>query len=667
MENLLNRGLNFAILPLKLDLTQVLVDFARFERSLRWKEFCFGKEIEEERKQPIFKVKKNNLPKNHSMQNGLKTFIGAVKSEILDPNNRNKVDNNITDDEVEALKELIKLQKDRKIVIKPCDKGAGIIILDFDEYEKACKSHLESSTIGPNGSSVKFYAKVEKSALYETKEKIKRLLQEGVDNNLLTSEEFKAMNPDNTNPSKFYLTFKVHKKHEIGKAPPERPIVSGSGSPTENIGLFVEHHIKHLGTQHKSYLQDTPDFLRKIEQINNEKEDLPKETILASIDVTGLYTNIPQDEGLECTEEALDERKNPEIPTGFFIRMLEIVLKNNIFEYDSDLFIQLFGAAMGSRPIPGYANIFMDRKIDRNIEIIAEKLTKSSESTLKLFKRFLDDLFFVFIGSSVTLHRLLDEMNNIHPSIKFTMTHTTPLSEMNNPCCACPIKTSIPYLDTSCSIKNGKIILDLYRKETDRNQYLLTSSCHPSFCTRNIPYSLATRINRICSEEKTREMRFKELKSMLLSRGYGMDLIDAGIEKARAIPRTKAIKYVSRPKTSPRPVFAISFDPRLPSITDIQNRHWRSMVNQDPYLREVFPQPPLTAFKRPKNLKDLIIRAKVSPKVRDRPERKKKGMKRCNKMCPACPFINESKLFMAQVLSGKYKKVSIVIQKTSFI
>ena len=41
MNKLLNRGLNFAILPLKLDITQVLVDFKRFERSTIWHEFWY--------------------------------------------------------------------------------------------------------------------------------------------------------------------------------------------------------------------------------------------------------------------------------------------------------------------------------------------------------------------------------------------------------------------------------------------------------------------------------------------------------------------------------------------------------------------------------------------------------------------------------------------------
>ena len=74
------------------------------------------------------------MPRNHNTPEDLKMFLHAIKSEILDPRNRNREDCNLPIDEQDALKELIKLQKDRQIVIKPCDKGAGIIILDFKEY-----------------------------------------------------------------------------------------------------------------------------------------------------------------------------------------------------------------------------------------------------------------------------------------------------------------------------------------------------------------------------------------------------------------------------------------------------------------------------------------------------------------------------------------------------
>ena len=52
-----------------------------------------------------------------------------------------------------------------------------------------------------------------------------------------------------------------------------RPIISGSGSYTENISLFVYSFLKPLSNLHPSYLRDTPDFLRCIEEIN--KDNLP--------------------------------------------------------------------------------------------------------------------------------------------------------------------------------------------------------------------------------------------------------------------------------------------------------------------------------------------------------------------------------------------------------
>ena len=69
--------------------------------------------------------------------------------------------------------------------------------------------------------------------------------------------------------------------------------------------------------------------------------------------------------------------------------------------------------------------------------------------------------------------------------------------------------------------------------------------------------------------------------------------------------------------------------------------HWRSMI-QDPRLKEVFPKPPLVAYKRPKNIRDKIIRSKVPPLPSSRPKWELKGMKKCNK-CSACPFVKEGK------------------------
>ena len=54
MDKLLNRGLNFSILPLKLDITQILVDYRKFERSVIWHEFWFARETQNEFQKTVF-------------------------------------------------------------------------------------------------------------------------------------------------------------------------------------------------------------------------------------------------------------------------------------------------------------------------------------------------------------------------------------------------------------------------------------------------------------------------------------------------------------------------------------------------------------------------------------------------------------------------------------
>jgi hypothetical protein len=121
----------------------------------------------------------------------------------------------------------------------------------------------------------------------------------------------------------------------------------------------------------------------------------------------------------------------------------------------------------------------------------------------------------------------------------------------------------------------------------------------------------------------------EELKNLLLSRNYKNNIINVAVEKDRAIPRIEALKKVEKDKTNQRPVFVVQYDPRLPSITSIVRKHWRSMVNQDPQLKETFPLAPLVAYKVAPNLRSKLIRAKVPEKTSARPKRQLLGMKKC--------------------------------------
>ena len=223
------------------------------------------------------------------------------------------------------------------------------------------------------------------------------------------------------------------------------------------------------------------------------------------------------------------------------------------------------------------------------------------------------------------------------------MNHTSPPNEAEDDQCLCDKHSSIPFLDVKCSVEDGKIGTDLHKKETDRNMYLLPSSCHPPTVTKNIPFSLCLRIVRICSKPEQREEQFTKLKELMMSRGYSERMLSSAIDRARRIPRQVALRRVLSNKEERRPVFAVTYDPRLPAIQSIQAKHWRSMVGQDPYLNEVFMQPPLTAFKRQRNIRDHLVRAKVPSDPKLYPSRRQRGMKKCGKSCTACPYIKEAK------------------------
>ena len=215
----------------------------------------------------------------------------------------------------------------------------------------------------------------------------------------------------------FIVTLRYIKKHIHKETPPPRPIISGSGSITENISLYVEHFIKDISTKHASFLQDTPHFLRIIEKVNNGPK-LPPNSMLVTSDITGAYQNIPQDDGIKCLNDALEERSNKTVPSYFIVKLMELVQSHNIFEFhDGMLWRQLKGVAMGIHPAPSFANIYPARRIDNKVKELGEKYGTDGKSAFLIFKRFLDDLFKIFRGTSKQLHELFIEMNkSIQPS-----------------------------------------------------------------------------------------------------------------------------------------------------------------------------------------------------------------------------------------------------------
>ena len=51
----------------------------------------------------------------------------------------------------------------------------------------------------------------------------------------------------------------------------------------------------------------------------------------------------------------------------------------------------------------------------------------------------------------------------------------------------------------------------------------------------------------------------------------------------------------------------------------------------------------MTGFRRQKNIREYLIRAKIPNPIAERPKRNLKGMTKCGKQCSACPYIKEGR------------------------
>ena len=136
--------------------------------------------------------------------------------------------------------------------------------------------------------------------------------------------------------------------------------------------------------------------------------------------------------------------------------------------------------------------------------------SRKAEFTPYLWWRYIDDIFFLWQHGEEKLKSFIDNINKMHLTIKLTADWA---------------KTSINFLDVTVSIAEGVVETDLYVKPTYRHQYLLSSSCHPFYRKKGIPYSQVLRLNRISSNNEFFEKRCNGVEKYLLERGYSEKMV----------------------------------------------------------------------------------------------------------------------------------------------
>ncbi len=109
-------------------------------------------------------------------------------------------------------------------------------------------------------------------------------------------------------------------------------------------------------------------------------------------------------------------------------------------------------------------------------------------------------------------------MNSRIPSIKFTLSHH---------------ETKISFLDVMVERRYDKLITQMYRKETDKNNLLHYSSCHVATLKANLPYSQFLRVRRICREEEDFTKHTEDMYQCFVERGHSKTMLDKCLEKAK--------------------------------------------------------------------------------------------------------------------------------------
>ena len=150
---------------------------------------------------------------------------------------------------------------------------------------------------------------------------------------------------------------------------------------------------------------------------------------------------------------------------------------------------------MGTKMAPSFANLFLG--------MFETNALTNAPWQPHTWWRYIDDIFMIWTEGSDRLKIFVDYLNNIHPTIKFTSSHSL---------------TNVPFLDVMVSLHNGIIETDLFTKPTDKHQRLLSSLCHPHDTKRAIPFSLALRLRlrRICSTEAKSKHRIMNLQHISL-------------------------------------------------------------------------------------------------------------------------------------------------------
>ena len=545
--------------------------------------------------------------------------------------------NNLTKDERDAIKSL---SNNRHIIIKPADKGSGTVIMNTRDYIFEAKRQLADTS---------FYAALDHDPTEPFTQEINTYIIKMFSNSEIGKRCFHYLFNTHTRPGRFYLLPKIHKNVV---PPPGRPIISAIGSPTEKISEFIDHFLQPFLADMPSFVKDTGHFLYILSKLG----PIPPETILVTLDVTSLYTNVPLLQAKQAVGRVL-ARTRPgatEPSNQSLIKLLDFVFTRNVFTFSDGnklhYFVQTNGVSMGSKCAPSVACTYMGEFERQHV------YTYHLQPLLWL--RYVDDVFCLWNHGDTALLAFVDFLNSRENRINFTCLSST---------------DSLEFLDTTVHINDGVLNTELFIKPTNSLSYLERTSFHPNHTFTSLPYGEFVRARRNCSTAEAYEIFSQKIKSAFLTRGYDASLLETARLRASSLSRDLLFDAYKADQTSTPPPredapfhFINTFHPESYRLRKIIEQNWTILETSDT-TSGLHKNKITFGHRRNKRLRDLLVHSQIplAPLI----GKQGKSSPHCDRQqCLYCGCLNKTGTIISHTLQRSFNtKTQVCCQSSNLV
>ena len=151
----------------------------------------------------------------------------------------------------------------------------------------------------------------------------------------------------------------------------------------------------------------------------------------------------------------------------------------------------------------------------------------SDLNRILLRKRFLDDMFFLWVGTVADFTEFKEMLNVLGSKMTFTLKGD--------------VANTVDFLDVRVSNVKGGLETTIFVKPTDSTRYLHRRSDHSAHMFTAIPYSQFRRAVVICSETSERDKCMDYMKKKFLDSGYHESELEAARERALRLNRLEIL------------------------------------------------------------------------------------------------------------------------------